>query len=85
MKQGFKYSKALKEIEEIISEIESETIDVDVLTEKVKRAITLIKSCKERLRDTEEELKDVLKDFGEDKHAVPSTTVGATGGSGLFD
>ncbi|MEO5359833.1 MAG: exodeoxyribonuclease VII small subunit [Nitrospirota bacterium] len=85
MKQGFKYSKALKEIEEIISEIESETIDVDVLTEKVKRAITLIKACKERLHDTEEELKDVLKDFSEDKHVTTPAATGAAVVSGLFD
>ncbi|WP_420266148.1 exodeoxyribonuclease VII small subunit [Candidatus Magnetominusculus dajiuhuensis] len=76
MKQGFKYSEALKEIEGIISEIESETIDVDVLTEKVKRAIKLIKACKARLRTTEEDLKDVLKDFSEDKTASKE---------GLFD
>ncbi|MBF0554440.1 MAG: exodeoxyribonuclease VII small subunit [Nitrospirae bacterium] len=76
MKQEFKYSEALREIEEIISEIEGETIDVDVLTEKVKRAIKLIKACKARLRTTEEDLKEVLKDFSEDKTASKE---------GLFD
>ncbi|MBF0320928.1 MAG: exodeoxyribonuclease VII small subunit [Nitrospirae bacterium] len=79
MKQEFKYSKALKEIEDIIAGIEGETIDVDVLAEKVKRAITLIKACKERLRKTEEDLKDVLKDFGQDKPPPASPP------EGLFD
>lgn len=79
MKQEFKYSEALKEIEEIISEIESETIDVDVLTEKVKSAIALIKACKARLRQTEEALRDVLKDLGEEKPATEFPP------SGLFD
>ncbi|MCG6552638.1 MAG: exodeoxyribonuclease VII small subunit [Candidatus Magnetominusculus sp. LBB02] len=70
MRQKFKYSEALREIEDIISAIEGETVDVDVLTDKVKRAITLINACKARLRQTEDDLKDVLKDFGEGKPAA---------------
>lgn len=54
------YSQALTELEEIINEIESEEINVDVLAEKVKRATCLIKFCKARLRNTEEEVKKVL-------------------------
>lgn len=59
------YSRALKELEEIINEIESEEINVDVLTEKVKRASCLIKFCKGRLRNTEEEVKKVLSEIEE--------------------
>ncbi|KJU85794.1 Exonuclease VII, small subunit [Candidatus Magnetobacterium bavaricum] len=47
----------------IITDIEKETIDVDVLTERVKTAIELIKDCKGRLRRTEEELNGVLQEF----------------------
>ncbi len=57
------YSLALTELEEIISEIESEEINVDILAEKVKRAAYLIKFCKGRLRDTEEEVKKVLSEI----------------------
>ena len=60
------YSTALTKLEQIISEIESDSIDVDILTEKVKRAAYLIKFCKEKLRNTEEEVKWVLSDI-EDK------------------
>ncbi len=63
MKEKVSYNNAVKEIEAIISEIENETIDVDVLTGKVKRAIELIKICKKKLRDTEEDLETVLKEF----------------------
>jgi len=59
------YSLALKELEEIISQIESEEINVDVLTEKVKRAGFLIKFCKSRLRNTEEEVNKVLSEIEE--------------------
>lgn len=57
------YSLALTELEDIITEIESEEINVDILAEKVKRAAYLIKFCKGRLRNTEEEVKKVLSEI----------------------
>ena len=59
------YSLALTELEQIISEIESEEINVDLLAEKVRKAAYLIKFCKDRLRNTEEEVKKVLSEIGE--------------------
>ena len=63
MKDNPKYSDAIEEIESIVEEIESETVDVDVLTEKVKRATYLIKLCKGKLRETDKEVKSILKEF----------------------
>jgi len=63
MKDKPNYSDAIEEIESIVEEIESETVDVDVLTEKVKRATYLIKLCKEKLRETDKEVKNILKEF----------------------
>lgn len=60
------YKDALEEIESIVGEIENETVDVDVLTEKVKRASSLIKFCKEKLRKTDNEIKKVLESFNKD-------------------
>jgi len=57
------YEDAIKEIESIIEEIEGETVDVDVLAEKVKRAAFLIKLCKERLKKTDVEVKKILEEF----------------------
>ena len=54
------YSKAMQELESIIEEIESESIEVDTLAEKVKRASHLIGLCRGKLRDTEGEVKKVL-------------------------
>lgn len=59
------YAKALSELERIIQEIESETIDVDLFAEKVKRAAHLIKFCKTSLRTTKEEVKKVLSEIEE--------------------
>ncbi|MDA8432479.1 MAG: exodeoxyribonuclease VII small subunit [Nitrospiraceae bacterium] len=60
------YSRALNELEKIIAEIESEETDLDVLSEKVKRAAMLIRLCRQKLRATEEEVKKALSEM-EDK------------------
>jgi len=57
------YKEALEEIESIVEEIENETVDVDVLAEKVKRAAFLIKYCKAKLKTTDNEVKNILKEF----------------------
>jgi exodeoxyribonuclease VII small subunit len=64
-KKKLTYSQAIGELEKIVDEIESESVDVDVLAEKVKRATYLIKFCKSNLRTTEEEVKKVLSDIEE--------------------
>lgn len=86
------YNEALKELESIISDIESETIDVDLLAKKVKRATELIKTCKLKLKKTEKELETVLKEFEEEGEADEDEEDGdeerkekIKSGAGLFD
>lgn len=62
-KEQLTYAQALAELETLVKEIEEESIDVDVLTEKVKRATHLIKFCKGRLKSTEEDVKKVLSEI----------------------
>jgi exodeoxyribonuclease VII small subunit len=62
-KKEFSYSEALKELEEILSEIENDEPDLDLLSVKVKRATFLIKECKLRLRKTSEEIESILGDW----------------------
>lgn len=59
------YSKAMKEIEEILKYIESQEVDVDVLVEKVKRASELIRFCKNKLKTAEQELQKTLIELEE--------------------
>lgn len=61
-KQKFNYSKSLKEIEEIVKQIESGELDVDKLADKVRKATKLIKQCRDKLRTTEDDLGRILKD-----------------------
>jgi len=60
MKKEQTYEKAYAELKEIIRELEDETISVDRLSEKVKRARELLQYCREKLVMTEEEVKKVL-------------------------
>ena len=60
------YSQALAELEQIISEIESEDVDVDALAAKVKRAAELVKLCRARLRNAEEEVRKVMAEIKDD-------------------
>lgn len=66
MAQDIKYAKAVERLDEIISQIESEGIDVDELSVKVKEAAELIKVCKARISKAEMEVKKVVEDFAKE-------------------
>ncbi|NOX19955.1 MAG: exodeoxyribonuclease VII small subunit [Nitrospirae bacterium] len=68
------YSKAFEELQSIVSEIENESVDVDILTSKIKRATELIKFCKSKLKSTEGEVKKVLSEIEEESEEEPSDT-----------
>ncbi len=54
------YELAYKELKQISVEIETESVSVDVLAEKVKRASELITYCQSKLRATEEEVNKII-------------------------
>lgn len=57
------YSEAMAEIEDILEKIESEELDVDELAEKVKRVSVLLKTCKDKLTQTNEQVEQILKEM----------------------
>lgn len=54
------YTAAMEELEQILLEIESDDVDVDVLTERVGRAAELIQLCRERIAATKSEVERVV-------------------------
>ena len=50
------YTAAYAELQQIVSEVQDESTDLDELTAKIARATELIRFCRERLRLTEEEV-----------------------------
>lgn len=58
MPKKVSYSDAKEQLDQIINELENDQITIDDLTEKVKKAKQLIELCKQKLRNTQEELSD---------------------------
>lgn len=55
------YESAWAELQSIVQELQSETVSVDELSEKLERAAVLANFCRERLRKTEEQLETLSK------------------------
>lgn len=64
MKQ-ISYTESIIELEKLVDDIESNEINVDELSLKVKRASELIKICKQKLFETEEEVTKILKEIND--------------------
>jgi len=62
-KKKIGYVEAITEIEDILSKIEGNELDVDELSDKVKRVSVLLKICKEKLHTTETEVENILKEI----------------------
>ena len=60
METNLTYELAYAELKKITSEIESESVSVDVLADKVKRASELIEFCQAKLRATEGEVTKII-------------------------
>ena len=60
MEENLNYESAYNELRQIAKEIENETVSVDVLAQKVKRASELITFCQQRLKSTESEVNKII-------------------------
>ena len=61
MNEEIKYEEAVRQIEEIVEKMENNELDIDQLSEQLKKAQALIKLCKDRLTKTDEEIKKILE------------------------
>ncbi|RPH33213.1 MAG: exodeoxyribonuclease VII small subunit [Bacteroidales bacterium] len=64
-KKQLTYNNAIDEIETIIHKIENQELNIDDLSVNVKRVAELLSFCKMKLKNTEEEVHKILKDFDE--------------------
>lgn len=60
MEQTLTYKDAYEELEAIAEEIENESVPIDLLAEKVKRAAELIAFCQTKLTSTEKEVNNII-------------------------
>lgn len=57
-----KYEEALKQLEQIVGQLENGELGIEELTVKLKKAKELLQSCKEKLTQTDEDVKKILAD-----------------------
>ena len=67
MEKTLTYEAAYNELALIAKEIENETVSVDVLAQKVKRASELITFCQTKLKSTETEVNKIIAQMEETK------------------
>jgi exodeoxyribonuclease VII small subunit len=56
----FSYDAAMQELQTLVGQLQNDQIGVDALAEKVRRATDLIRLCREKLRQTEEDVNAAL-------------------------
>lgn len=61
-KQEGKYEQTVSELEQIVNKMENDELDIDQLSEQLKRAKELVKLCKDKLTKTDEEIKKLLEE-----------------------
>ena len=62
-KETLSYSEASQELEDILADIESGTVDIDVLSKKVERAASLVQTCRDKLVGTELRVTKILEEL----------------------
>ena len=70
------FGEAVGEVEQILAGLEQDEIDIDRLSEEVKRAVELIQVCREKLEKTDGEVRDLvagLQPPGADEETVAGT------------
>ena len=55
-----KYEAAFAQLQDIVRKMENDELDIDQMSDQLKRAQELIKFCKDKLTKTDEEIKKIL-------------------------
>ena len=62
MEKELKYEAAMAELQSIVRKMENDELDIDQMADQLKRAQQLIKLCKAKLTQTDDEIKKILAD-----------------------
>lgn len=63
--QDLTYSQAIKKLEELVALLQDPNCEIDHLREYTKQALSLLKFCKTRLTETDEEVRKMLEELNE--------------------
>jgi len=64
-KKTISYQRALEELDEILKSLQDETVDIDHLSEKLKRAYELIEICRSKIKSAELEVQKINQKFSQ--------------------
>lgn len=70
MEKNLTYEDAYNELQQIATAIQEDSVTVDELAQKVKRASSLIVFCQARLRSTESEVNKIIQQMEGDKKSL---------------
>ena len=61
-KEELKYEEAMATLEQIVARMENNELDLDTMSEELKKAQQLIKLCKDKLTKTDQEIRKILNE-----------------------
>ena len=56
------YSQAMERLEKIVRQIDTNELDIDILSEKIKEANEIIAICKDKLTKADQEVEKLLQE-----------------------
>lgn len=59
------YAEAIAELEAIVSKLQNKECEIDELKNYTTRSLTLLRFCKEKLFETDKEVKKILEELGD--------------------
>ena len=62
--KDYTYTQAMQRLEAILNQLEEGSSNVDTLAELVKEAAELVKFCRTKLRNTEDEVQNAFEGMG---------------------
>jgi exodeoxyribonuclease VII small subunit len=72
MSDEIDYRQAVAELEQILGELEADDVDVDRLSQRVRRAAELIRICRERIAAAEAEVEQIVAELAEEDGEPPA-------------
>lgn len=61
--ESLSYGEAMEELNRILAAIEGDTVDLDELGERVARAAELIRMCREKIDQTEFQVRTIIEEL----------------------
>ena len=61
-KEELKYEEAMATLEQIVARMENNELDLDTMSEQLKKAQRLTKLCKDKLTKTDQEIRKILNE-----------------------